>query len=107
MLRTAGLLALPRRALSAGFDGGISPPFQFVAAQLLGGWDLTEAGLAPASPSGLLWTHRERVTPANLLTAGGTRLPDCCIAQSLSLDQPWCPPGDDAFGAGRPDDLEC
>src|SRR2546427_10523812 len=27
MLRTAGWLALPGRALSAGFDGGISPPF--------------------------------------------------------------------------------
>src|SRR5216684_2749181 len=57
MLRTAGLLAPPRRALSAGFDGGISPPFQFVAAQLLGGWDLTETGLAPASPLELIWTH--------------------------------------------------
>src|SRR2546428_1724472 len=57
MLRTAGWLALPGRALSAGFDGGISPPFQFVAAQLLGGWDLTEAGLSPASHSRLLWTH--------------------------------------------------
>src|SRR5260370_14408015 len=65
MLQTAGLRAFARRALSAGFDGGLSPPFQFVAAQLLGGWGLTEAGLAPASPSGLLWTHRERVTPAS------------------------------------------
>src|SRR2546428_9399295 len=57
MLRTAGWLALPRRALSAGFDGGISPPFQFVAAQLLGGWDLTETRLSLASPTRLLWTH--------------------------------------------------
>ena len=65
MLRTAGLLALPRKALSAGFDGGISPPFQFVAAQLLGGWDLTETGLAPASPLELIWTHLKRGTPAS------------------------------------------
>src|SRR2546428_12738429 len=57
MLRTAGWLALPRRALSAGFDGGISPPFQFLAAQLLGGWDLTETRLSLASPTRLLWTH--------------------------------------------------
>src|SRR5713226_6643736 len=64
MLRTAGWLALPRRALSAGFDGGISPPFQFVAAQLLGGWDLTETGLTPASPLELIWTHLKRGTPA-------------------------------------------
>src|SRR6266436_9304681 len=57
MLRTAGWLALPRRTLSAGFDGGISPPFQFVAAQLLGGWVPTETRLSLASPSRLLWTH--------------------------------------------------
>src|SRR2546423_15282689 len=57
MLRTAGLLALLARALSAGFDGGISPSFQCVAAQLLGGWDLTETGLAPASRVELIWTH--------------------------------------------------
>src|SRR2546428_10955035 len=57
MLRTAGWLALPRRTLSAGFDGGISPSFQFVAAQLLGGWVPTETGLSPASHSRLLWTH--------------------------------------------------
>src|SRR5712691_2522154 len=57
MLRTAGWLALPGRALSAGFDGGISPPFQFVAAPLLGGWDLTEARLSLASPTRLVWTH--------------------------------------------------
>ena len=49
MLRTAGWLALPGRTWSAGFDGGISPPVQFVAAQLLGGWVPTEAGLPPAS----------------------------------------------------------
>src|SRR5688500_3804685 len=54
MLRTAGLLALPRRTWSAGFDGRISPP---VAALLLGGWDLTETGLTPASRVGLIWTH--------------------------------------------------
>src|SRR5437016_1229834 len=60
MLRTAGLLALPRRALSAGFDGGLSPPFQCVAAQLLGGWDLTETRLALASPLELIWTHLKR-----------------------------------------------
>src|SRR5713226_6368015 len=57
MRRTAGWLALPGRALSAGFDGGISPSFQCVAAQLLGGWDLTETGLAPASRVELIWTH--------------------------------------------------
>src|SRR5438105_1958534 len=67
MLRTAGLLAFPRKALSAGFAGGISPPFQFVAAQLLGGWDLTETGLAPASPLELIWTHLKRGTPAKLV----------------------------------------
>src|SRR5438034_6693282 len=71
MLRTAGLLALPKRALSAGFDGGISPSFQFVAAQLLGGWDLTETGLAPASPLELIWTHLKRGTP--LSRDGGVR----------------------------------
>src|SRR5712691_6222536 len=65
MLRTAGLLALPKRALSAGFDGGISPSFRLVAAQLLGGWDLTETGLAPASHSRLLWTHECFRTPAS------------------------------------------
>src|SRR5436190_18484012 len=54
MLRTIGLLALPRRALSAGSDDGISP----AAARLLGGWVLTETGLAPASPTQLIWTHR-------------------------------------------------
>src|SRR5436190_13675042 len=57
MLRTAGWLAPLARALSAGFDGGISPSFQCVAAQLLGGWDLTETGLAPASRVELIWTH--------------------------------------------------
>src|SRR5437899_12096169 len=57
MLRTVGLLALPRRTWSAGFDGGISPSWRFVSAQLLGGWDLTETGLSPASHSRLLWTH--------------------------------------------------
>src|SRR5437870_1276424 len=72
MLRTAGLLAPPRRALSAGFDGGISPPFQFVAAQLLGGWDLTETGLAPASPLELIWTHLKRGTPASYC--------GCCVS---------------------------
>jgi tetratricopeptide (TPR) repeat protein len=54
MLRTAGLLALPKRALSAGFDARISP---CAAAQLLGGWGLTETGLAPASRVRLIWTH--------------------------------------------------
>src|SRR5438445_5396734 len=65
MLRTVGWLALPRRALSAGSDGGISPPFQFVAAQLLGGWVPTETGLSPASHSRLLWTHEFFRTPAS------------------------------------------
>src|SRR5438445_8935973 len=60
MLRTAGLLARPRRALTAGFAGRISPDG---AALLLGGWDLTETGLPPVSPSELVWTHRERGTP--------------------------------------------
>jgi hypothetical protein len=54
MLRTAGLLALPKRTLSAGFDTGISAD---AAAQLLGGWTLTEAGLAPARQTRLIWTH--------------------------------------------------
>jgi hypothetical protein len=62
MLRTAGLLAFLKKAWSAGIDGQISLA---AAAQLLGGWDLTETGLAPASPSGLLWTHLKRGTPAN------------------------------------------
>src|SRR5712692_5822244 len=57
MRRTAGWLALPGRTLSAGFDGGLSPSFQCVAAQLLGGWVPTETGLSPASHSRLLWTH--------------------------------------------------
>src|SRR5437667_4164374 len=70
MLRTAGLLAPPRRAWSAGFDRGISPPFQFVAAQLLGGWDLTETRLSRASPTRLLWTHTEVRTPAGLRRLG-------------------------------------
>src|SRR2546428_12912797 len=70
MLRTAGWLALPRRALSAGFDGGISPPFQFVAAQLLGGWDLTETRLSLASPTRLLWTHTGGPHSGNPSTAG-------------------------------------
>ncbi len=61
MLRTAGLLAFLKKAWSAGIDGQISLA---AAAQLLGGWDLTETGLAPASPSGLLWTHLQRGTPA-------------------------------------------
>src|SRR5438094_10012647 len=70
MLRTAGLLALPRRALSAGFDGGLSPPFQCVAAQLPGGWDLTETRLALARPLELICTHltlalRPRATAAS------------------------------------------
>ena len=56
MLRTAGLLALPRRTLSAGFDADISVDD---AAQLLGGWTLTEAGLAPARQTRLIWTHFE------------------------------------------------
>lgn len=54
MLRTAGLLALLSKALSAGFDAGISP---VAAAQLLGGWTPTETGLSPASPTRLRWTH--------------------------------------------------
>src|SRR5713226_3227750 len=57
MRRTAGWLALPGRTLSAGFYGGLSPSFPFVAAQLLGGWVPTETGLSPASHSRLLWTH--------------------------------------------------
>jgi hypothetical protein len=76
MLRTAGSLALPRRALSAGFDGGLSPSFQFVAAQLLGGWDLTEARLSLVSSSELLWTHRQRVTPASAAGLLEARHPD-------------------------------
>src|SRR5438094_4142053 len=69
MLRTIGLLALPRRALSAGSDDGISP----AAARLLGGWDLTETGLAPASPTQLIWTHR-RLCPTR------------CGRRSMSVD---------------------
>src|SRR5438309_9632755 len=76
MLRTVGWLALPRRALSAGFDGGISPPFQFVAAQLLGGWAPTETGLSPASHSRLLWTHEGFRTPARLDPQLLARCPD-------------------------------
>src|SRR5438876_649346 len=55
MLRTAGLLASPKEALTAGFDGGISPA---AAALLFGCWVITEAGLSPASPTGLIWAHR-------------------------------------------------
>jgi len=61
MLRTAGLLAVPGTALTAGFAVRISPAG---AALLLGGWDLTETGLAPVSPSELIWTHLQRGTPA-------------------------------------------
>src|SRR5712692_4475304 len=60
MLRTAGWLAAPGTALTAGFAGWIAPDS---AALLLGGWDLTETGLPPASPSELLWTHLKRGTP--------------------------------------------
>src|SRR5581483_10323837 len=42
------------RALTAGFDDGISPA---AAALLLGCWAITETGLSPASPSWLGWTH--------------------------------------------------
>src|SRR2546422_6793673 len=76
MLRTAGWLALPRRALSAGFDGGISPPFQFVAAQLLGGWDLTETRLSLASPTRLLWTHTGGLHSGKRSAAGARRKAD-------------------------------
>src|SRR4051794_669872 len=55
MLRTAGLLLFLPKSLSAGFDDRISPT---AAALLLGGWDLTETGLAPASRTRLLWTHQ-------------------------------------------------
>src|SRR6266567_7737502 len=68
MLRTVSWLALPGRTLSAGFDGGISPPFQFVAAQLLGGWVPTETGLSPASHSRLLWTHNSSALRHALLS---------------------------------------
>ena len=54
MLRTADLLALPKRALSAGIDAGLTTD---TAAQLLGGWTLTETGLSPASRARLIWTH--------------------------------------------------
>jgi len=54
MLRTAGLLALLKKASSAGFDARISPD---AAAQLLGRWVATETGLAPASLTWLIWTH--------------------------------------------------
>ncbi len=57
MLRTAGLLASLEKALSAGFDAGISPA---AATQLLGRWVATETGLAPVSPSRLNWTHASR-----------------------------------------------
>jgi len=57
MLRTAGWLAFPKKALSAGFDDGIST---VAAAQLLGGWTPTETGLAPASRTRLIWTHNDR-----------------------------------------------
>ena len=54
MLRTASLLAILSMALSAGSDADITV---VVAAQLLGGWGLTETGLSPASQVRLIWTH--------------------------------------------------
>src|SRR5712691_8825368 len=86
MLRTVGLLALPRRTLSAGFDGGISPSWRFVAAQLLGGWDLTETGLSPASHSRLLWTHNSSALRQALHRRGNEiAWPQQCSPFALSL----------------------
>src|SRR5438105_12642270 len=61
MLRTAGLLAFLKEGFVSRLRRRSSPD---IAAQLLGGWDLTEAGLAPASPSGLrLDTPQARHSP--------------------------------------------
>jgi hypothetical protein len=68
MLRTTGLLALRARTLSAGSDGDLTAD---AAAQLLGGWTLTETGLPPASRTQLIWTHQAGGTPA----LPGTALP--------------------------------
>jgi len=50
-----GCLPSLSKTLSAGFSGGFSPT---VAALLPGGWDLTGTGLAPASPTRLVWMYR-------------------------------------------------
>src|SRR2546426_6255135 len=109
MLRTAGWLALPRRTWSAGFDGRISPSFQFVAAQLLGGWDLTEARLSLASLTQLVWTHNSpalrqgamarcwslpRSTHPPVVPQGGKRL--ACGKAGVKGD--WYPDDRDAAG---------
>src|SRR5438445_12481978 len=108
MLRTVSWLALPGRALSAGFDGGISPPFQFVAAQLLGGWVPTEAGLSPASHSRLLWPHECFRTPAGLRGSASGPEP---FATSISLlplslaglaDRPCRRAREEGFANARP-----
>jgi len=83
MLRTAGLLAVPKTALTAGFAGRISPDG---AALLLGGWDLTETGLTPASPSELLWTHLKRGTPAIGATGFWPLTVSSCVAGATSLN---------------------
>src|SRR2546427_5267650 len=102
MLRTVSWLALPGRALSAGFDGGISPPFQFVAAQLLGGWVPTETGLSPASHSRLLWTHEGFRTPAGLRgpASGPEPFATSISLLPLSLAVPAARPCRRARGAG-------
>src|SRR5579871_6723140 len=75
MLRTAGLLAFPRKTLSAGFSAGISTD---AAAQLLGGWTPTETGLAPASLSQLEWTHKTNPTRSGVTFR--------CVRRELAID---------------------
>ncbi len=56
---------LCQRALTPASRPAQAGAWDFVTAQLLGGWGLTETGLSPASHARLIWTHSHRhLTPA-------------------------------------------
>jgi len=95
MLRTADLLALPKRALSAGIDAGLTTD---TAAQLLGGWTLTETGLSPVSHARLIWTHSQSyLTGTGLAAALGSGIGE----QVHSSGRPRGPGAGASVGSGE------
>ena len=50
---------LCQRASTPAFRPAQAGAWDFVAAQLLGGWGLTETGLSPVSHARLIWTHSQ------------------------------------------------
>jgi hypothetical protein len=56
---SASFRGLCQRALTPASRPAQAGAWDFVAAQLLGGWGLTETGLSPASHARLFWTHSQ------------------------------------------------